>query len=145
MLLRLFESGAAVKEGTIPIRLHSSIPALLSLLLLQLPLGSTVLVCRSHMERQSAGGVESMSHAKLTNSGSELSDMGLPDTEEGCDAAGGGDTMGAMSCSILFCPLSSREYAAATARRSAIDEHRNTLPAPVDTSPDFPPPRSALL
>jgi hypothetical protein len=115
-------------------RFRSASLAALTLLLLQLPLGSMVVVCGSHLEAQSTA----------------VSSAGLialipPHSEDGCDGTGDLDSMGSMSCSILFCPLSSPLYAPEDSRRPAIEEQPNAQPAIVDISPDFPPPRSALL
>lgn len=123
--------------------------SVLALLLLQLPLGSGPVACGSHMREQPTDHVASMAHPRSGDARSGTFDakmivLALAHTT-GCSGQGTGECAGTMRCSLNFCPVFTSRQGLVVMNRVGLPEDRDIIPAVVDTSPDFPPPRGALL
>lgn len=122
--------------------------SILALLLLQLPLGSGLLACGSHMREQPTDRMASMAHHRSGDPPRRTFDakttaLALAHTT-GCSGQGTGECAGTMLCSLNFCPVFTSR-GPVVVNRVGLPEDREMIPAVVDTSPDFPPPRGALL
>ncbi|HEY6088822.1 MAG TPA: hypothetical protein VD771_03440 [Gemmatimonadaceae bacterium] len=122
--------------------------AILSLSLLQPPLGSGALACGSHMREQPTDHMASMAHQsggdRRGTFDARMSALALTPTT-GCGGQSTDGCTGTMRCSLNFCPVFTSRQGPVVVSLVGLPEDRYLIPAVVDTSPDFPPPRNALL
>lgn len=135
--------------GMMVIGIRKLFLSILALLVLQLPLGSGALACGSHMREQPADHMASMAHPKSGDPRSGTFDakiiaLALAQTT-GCGGQDTGGCAGTMRCALNFCPVFTSRQRPVVLSRVGLPEDREMIPAVVDTSPDSPPPRGALL
>jgi hypothetical protein len=131
-------------------RFRHSFLAALSLLFLQVPVGSTLLVCHSRAPGHTTvdAGLSGRSGSLEAVRGSVAGDADVPvamPAGSGCAGSQKGECAGPMSCSVLVCLAVDCPRPSFARYRSAPGIAHALPPTLIDSSPELPPPRSVSL